>query len=77
MRRHGEHRPGTTSTRTPRNRGDVMIELRNTVAHELFHCVQNWAWPGKMPSAVGKDAKWWVEGTAEMMGHAVFESIGT
>jgi len=57
--------------------GDVMIELRNTIAHELFHCVQNWAWPGKMPSAVGKDAKWWVEGTAELMGHAVFESSGT
>ncbi|MCC6918392.1 MAG: hypothetical protein IT548_04275 [Alphaproteobacteria bacterium] len=57
--------------------GDVMIELRNTLAHELFHCVQNWAWPGKMPSAVGKDAKWWVEGTAELMGHLVFESSGT
>ncbi|MBX3529867.1 MAG: hypothetical protein KF849_04625 [Rhizobiaceae bacterium] len=57
--------------------GDVLLELRNTVAHELFHCVQYWTWPKKMPRAVGKDAKWWVEATAELMGHLVAESSGT
>jgi hypothetical protein len=57
--------------------GDVILELRNTIAHELFHCVQNWSWPQKMPRTVGRDAKWWVEGTAELMGHLVAESPGT
>jgi hypothetical protein len=57
--------------------GDVLLELRNTVAHELFHCVQYWTWPRKMPRTVGKDAKWWVEATAELMGHLVAESHGT
>lgn len=54
--------------------GDVLNELKNTIVHELFHCVQYWNWPAKMNEAFKLDARWWIEGTAELMGHAAFES---
>jgi len=54
--------------------GDVMNELKNTIVHELFHCVQYWNWPAKMNEAFKADSRWWIEGTAELMGHAAFES---
>ena len=54
--------------------GDVLNELKNTVVHELFHCVQYWNWPAKMNEAFKADARWWIEGSAELMGHIAFES---
>jgi hypothetical protein len=54
--------------------GDVMNELQNSVVHELFHCAQYWNWPAQMNEAFKADAKWWIEGTAELMGHVAYES---
>ena len=54
--------------------GDIMNELKNSVVHELFHCAQYWNWPAQMNEAFKLDAKWWIEGTAELMGHVAFES---
>lgn len=54
--------------------GDVLNELKNTIVHELFHCVQYWNWPTKMSAALKADSRWWIEGTAELMGHIAYES---
>lgn len=54
--------------------GDAIAELKTTLAHELFHCVQEATWPAQ--TAVDA-ARWWVEGSAELMGHVVFEAPGT
>ncbi len=43
--------------------------LRNTAAHELFHCVQYWSYP--KAAGVGDAAKWWVEGSAEFFANQV------
>lgn len=51
--------------------GDVLLDLRNTVAHELFHCVQFATWT---PAFVAENSDWWIEGTAELMGHVVYEN---
>jgi hypothetical protein len=47
-------------------------ELRLTIAHELFHCVQYYNWERKVLDAMLAHAAWWVEGTAEYIQHEVY-----
>ena len=54
--------------------GDVLNELKNSMVHELFHCAQYWNWSAQMNEAFKADSRWWIEGTAELMGHLAFES---
>lgn len=56
---------------------DVLNELSNSVVHEMFHCIQYWNWTAKMNQAFKADARWWIEGSAEVMGHAAFESAAS
>ncbi|MGV8951349.1 MAG: hypothetical protein ACOH2M_09625 [Cypionkella sp.] len=46
-------------------------KLPNTVAHEMFHCVQRATWQKQM--GVGADRIWWSEATAQFIGHWIFE----
>jgi hypothetical protein len=46
-------------------------KLSNTVAHELFHCIQTLTWPTK--KAEGRDWEWWSEGSAQFIAHWIFE----
>jgi hypothetical protein len=40
-----------------------------TVAHELAHCLQTWNWPRQR---MARDANWWVEGIAEVLGAVAY-----
>ncbi len=57
---------------------DASLNYRNTLAHELMHCVQYWTWrqAAALYCAEGacNGAEWWMEGTAEFFAHLVFES---
>ena len=46
-------------------------ELPNTIAHELFHCVQYWTVPAQMKA---DKRNWWIEGSAEAMAQTVFDA---
>lgn len=46
-------------------------KLPNTIAHELFHCVQNATWLKQ--KLVGNDKAWWSEASAQFIGHWIFE----
>jgi hypothetical protein len=54
---------------------DVLLNYRNTLAHELMHCVQNWTWP-EAAKLYGEGAEWWMEGTAEFFSQLVYETPG-
>lgn len=56
---------------------DVLNELSNSVVHEMFHCMQYWNWTAKMNEAFKADARWWIEGSAELIGHVAFESAAS
>lgn len=63
----------------PKNDEYGLEALRNTAAHELFHCIQVWSYPKAAGLA---DASWWKEGSAEFfasqvqMDTARLESLG-
>lgn len=46
-------------------------KLNNTVAHEMFHCIQTATWPDK--KVIGTDWRWWTEASAQFIGHWIFE----
>lgn len=55
--------------------GDVLQDFRNSIAHEVFHCIQGATWPEQ--SAVPlKDTKWWKEGTAQFIAHWIYPNHG-
>ncbi len=56
---------------------DVLNELSNSVVHEMFHCMQYWNWTAKMDEAFKADSRWWIEGSAELIGHVAFESAAS
>jgi hypothetical protein len=47
-------------------------ELRLTIAHELFHCVQYENWQRRVSDVMFRHAAWWIEGTAEYIQHEVY-----
>lgn len=51
--------------------GNILQDYRNSVAHEMFHCVQGATWPGQF-QLDGLDTDWWVEGTAQFIAHWIF-----
>lgn len=51
--------------------GDALAAYNLTVAHEVFHCVQDWTWPAAK-ALYGKGAAWWVESSAEYFSQRVF-----
>ena len=53
----------------PVNDKSGIESLRNTAAHELFHCIQYWSYP--KAAGAGDAAKWWVEGSAEFFASQV------
>ena len=52
--------------------GSVLIDFQNTVAHEVFHCIQGATWPGQFAVLGSDDGLWWIEGTAQFIGHWIF-----
>ncbi|MDW3214897.1 MAG: hypothetical protein R8G01_12920 [Ilumatobacteraceae bacterium] len=48
-----------------------MDTFRQTVAHEVFHCVQDWSFT----SAPYATHKWWLEGSAEYFSNVVYPSV--
>lgn len=51
--------------------GDVLQDYRNSVAHEIFHCIQGATWPDQV--LLGDTAnRWWLEGTAQFIAHWIF-----
>lgn len=48
-----------------------MDKFRQTVAHEVFHCVQDWSFT----SAPYATHKWWLEGSAEYFSNVVYPSV--
>ncbi len=53
-------------------KGDVLLHLQSSIAHELFHCIQQKTWPAQF-HASPTDPDWWIEGSATLMGFVVFE----
>jgi hypothetical protein len=51
-------------------------ELRLTIAHELFHCVQYENWQRRVSDVMFRHAAWWIEGTAEYIQHEVYPEYG-
>ncbi len=47
-----------------------------TMAHEAFHCVQQWNWPASH-AFHETTSKWWVEGSADFMASTVFPNTAT
>ncbi len=64
----------------PKNDEYGLEALRNTAAHEVFHCVQFWSYPDAAKLAAGD---WWKEGSAEFfaaqvqMDNARLENLGS
>lgn len=48
-----------------------MDVFRQTVAHEVFHCVQDWSFT----SAPYDTHKWWLEGSAEYFSNVVYPTV--
>ncbi|MFT3811044.1 MAG: hypothetical protein QM698_14080 [Micropepsaceae bacterium] len=53
----------------PLNDKSGLDALRNTAAHELFHCIQGWSYPAA--TQLGGSEQWWVEGSAEFFASQV------
>jgi hypothetical protein len=51
--------------------GDVLQDFRNSIAHEVFHCIQGATWPGQF-GVSKKDTAWWREGTAQFIAHWIY-----
>jgi hypothetical protein len=49
----------------------VLDDFDNTIAHELFHCVQGATWPDQF-LMYDEGAGWWVEGTAQFIAHWIY-----
>jgi hypothetical protein len=49
-----------------------LASLKQTIAHELFHCYQYTNYPGKVFPLPEEVNGWWVEGTAEFFGSIVY-----
>jgi len=47
-------------------------EYKQVVAHEMFHCVQDYTFPNTKPY---DDHKWWMEGTAEYFSNLVYPDV--
>ena len=65
--------PGETCSLTlfPSASGGSMDVFRQTVAHEVFHCVQDWSF-----TTTGYDThKWWLEGSAEYFSNVVYPTV--
>lgn len=46
-------------------------QYKQIVAHEMFHCVQDWSFPNTSPYGTHK---WWLEGTAHYFSNLVYPS---
>ena len=53
--------------------GDVLHEFHNSVAHEIFHCIQGATWPAQA-NLDEKTRRWWLEGTAQFIAHWIYPS---
>jgi hypothetical protein len=65
--------PGATCPITlfPSASAGSMDVFRQTVAHEVFHCVQDWSF-----TTAGYDThKWWLEGSAEYFSNVVYPTV--
>jgi hypothetical protein len=51
--------------------GDALQDFRNSIAHEIFHCIQGATWPQQFDVAQ-KDTAWWREGTAQFIAHWIY-----
>lgn len=51
--------------------GDVLLDFRNSIAHEIFHCIQGATWPEQFDVPL-KDTTWWREGTAQFIAHWIY-----
>jgi hypothetical protein len=51
--------------------GDVLQDFRNSIAHEVFHCIQGATWPAQA-TLDEKTRLWWVEGTAQFIAHWIY-----
>ncbi len=49
----------------------VLDDFDNTIAHELFHCVQGATWPDQF-LMYDEGGAWWVEGTAQFIAHWIY-----
>lgn len=54
-----------------KGKGNVLQDYRNSVAHEVFHCIQGATWPGQSLVSGGAN-DWWMEGTAQFVAHWIF-----
>ncbi|KAJ9653506.1 hypothetical protein H2201_009137 [Coniosporium apollinis] len=60
--------------RIPRSRDDeVYIRLKETVAHELYHCVED---EGRPLLTENNGTIWWLEGAAAFFGHLLYPNRG-
>lgn len=53
--------------------GDVLQGFRNSIAHEVFHCIQGATWPAQA-NLDEKTRLWWLEGTAQFIAHWIYPS---
>jgi hypothetical protein len=51
--------------------GPVLVDFNNTIAHELFHCIQGATWPGQY-KVHSEGGDWWVEGTSQFIAHWIY-----
>jgi hypothetical protein len=59
-------------TMFPKANEDYFLEqYKQIVAHEMFHCVQDWSFPQTSPY---KAHSWWLEGTADYFSNLVYPS---
>jgi len=57
-------------TMYPRAAASYSLDIyKQIVAHELFHCVQDWSFPNTSPYG---SHKWWLEGTAHYFSNLVY-----
>ena len=51
--------------------GDVLQDFRNSIAHEVFHCIQGATWPAQA-NQDNATKRWWSEGTAQFIAHWIY-----
>jgi hypothetical protein len=52
-----------------------MDEFKQVVAHEIFHCFQQWNFPAMMTRGAYLANQWWVEGSAEYFSNVAYPTV--